>query len=66
MLRSRLDSSFSPWTSAGSNVRSIRVVEKAGFRREGRALRYLNIAGRWEDHDIFAMTAEDWRDLQEA
>jgi ribosomal-protein-alanine N-acetyltransferase len=42
------------------NVRSIRVVEKAGFRREGRALRYLNIAGRWEDHEIFAMTAEDW------
>jgi [ribosomal protein S5]-alanine N-acetyltransferase len=42
------------------NVRSIRVVEKAGFRREGRALKYLNIAGAWEDHDIFAMTAEDW------
>ena len=42
------------------NVRSIRVVEKAGFRREGRALRYLNIAGRWEDHEIFAMTLEDW------
>jgi ribosomal-protein-alanine N-acetyltransferase len=42
------------------NVRSIRVVEKAGFRREGRALRYLKIAGQWEDHDIFALTAEDW------
>jgi ribosomal-protein-alanine N-acetyltransferase len=42
------------------NIRSIRVVEKAGFRREGRALKYLNIAGTWEDHDIFAMTLEDW------
>jgi ribosomal-protein-alanine N-acetyltransferase len=42
------------------NVRSIRVVEKAGFRREGRALKYLNIAGNWEDHDIFALTGEDW------
>src|SRR3954465_6315831 len=42
------------------NVRSIRVVEKAGFRREGRALKYLNIAGVWEDHDIFALTLEDW------
>jgi ribosomal-protein-alanine N-acetyltransferase len=42
------------------NLRSIRVVEKAGFRREGRALKYLNIAGSWEDHDIFAMTSEDW------
>ena len=46
------------------NVRSVRVVEKAGFRREGRALRYLNIAGRWEDHDIYAMTEEDWRALR--
>jgi ribosomal-protein-alanine N-acetyltransferase len=44
------------------NIRSIRVVEKAGFRREGRALRYLSIAGRWEDHDIFAMTLEDWQE----
>jgi ribosomal-protein-alanine N-acetyltransferase len=43
------------------NTRSVRVVEKAGFRLEGRALRYLNIAGRWEDHDIYAMTEEDWR-----
>jgi ribosomal-protein-alanine N-acetyltransferase len=43
------------------NVRSVRVVEKAGFRLEGRALRYLNIAGRWEDHDVYAMTEEEWR-----
>jgi ribosomal-protein-alanine N-acetyltransferase len=46
------------------NHRSIRVVQKAGFRHEGRALRYLNIAGRWEDHDIFAMTREDWEAAQ--
>ena len=43
------------------NIRSVRVVEKAGFRLEGRALRYLNIAGRWEDHDVYAMTEEEWR-----
>jgi ribosomal-protein-alanine N-acetyltransferase len=43
------------------NIRSIRVVEKAGFRHEGRALRYLNIAGTWEDHEIYAMTLEDWQ-----
>jgi ribosomal-protein-alanine N-acetyltransferase len=41
------------------NVASIRVAEKCGFRREGHALRYLQIAGVWEDHDIFAMTSED-------
>jgi len=43
------------------NAASMRVVEKAGFRLEGRALRYLLIAGTWEDHDIFAMTSEEWR-----
>jgi ribosomal-protein-alanine N-acetyltransferase len=48
------------------NVRSRRVVEKCGFRHEGVALRYLKINGTWEDHDIYAMTAEDWRDLQPA
>jgi ribosomal-protein-alanine N-acetyltransferase len=45
------------------NVRSRRVVEKCGFRHEGVALRYLRINGVWEDHDMYAMTAEDWRDL---
>ena len=42
-----------------SNPRSARVLEKAGFRKEGHALRYLQIAGRWEDHDIYAITVED-------
>jgi ribosomal-protein-alanine N-acetyltransferase len=45
------------------NVRSQRVAEKAGFRHEGRAARYLNINGVWEDHDIWAMTAEEWSGL---
>jgi ribosomal-protein-alanine N-acetyltransferase len=46
------------------NARSRRVVEKCGFRHEGVALRYLRINGVWEDHDMYALTAEDWRDLQ--
>jgi ribosomal-protein-alanine N-acetyltransferase len=45
------------------NVASRRLAEKAGFRREGRAERYLNINGVWEDHDIWAMTAEEWTGL---
>jgi ribosomal-protein-alanine N-acetyltransferase len=45
------------------NARSRRVAEKAGFRLEGTAKRYLRIAGVWEDHDIFAMTGEDWASL---
>ena len=44
------------------NVASIRVLEKAGFREEGFALRYLQIAGVWEDHKLYAVTAEEWAD----
>lgn len=40
------------------NLASIRVLEKAGFRREGLAKTYLKINGNWEDHTIFAITAE--------
>lgn len=41
------------------NERSLRVIGKLGFRREGYAERYLQIAGKWEDHIIFAMTREE-------
>lgn len=41
------------------NAASIRVLRKAGFREEGLALRYLRIAGVWEDHLLFAVTAEE-------
>lgn len=43
-----------------SNAASLAVARKVGFRREGEALRYLSIAGRWEDHIMFALTAEEW------
>src|SRR5262249_20067122 len=42
------------------NTASLRVVARVGFRREGVAERYLCIAGSWEDHVIFAVTAEEW------
>ena len=38
------------------------MLEKVGYRREGMAQRYLCIAGQWEDHVIFAVTAEEWRE----
>ncbi len=41
------------------NPRSLRVIEKLGFRREGYAERYLQIAGTWEDHILFARTREE-------
>ncbi len=46
------------------NHRSVRVAEKVGFRLEGRALRYLKINGVWEDHDVYALTAEDWEAMK--
>ncbi|HEY2511504.1 MAG TPA: GNAT family protein [Polyangiaceae bacterium] len=42
------------------NAPSLRVMEKLGVRKEGFAERYLKIAGRWEDHVIFARTKEEW------
>ena len=41
------------------NPGSARVLEKAGFREEGYAERYLCINGVWEDHRIFAITSEE-------
>jgi ribosomal-protein-alanine N-acetyltransferase len=41
------------------NRASLRVVAKLGFRDEGMRARYLHVGGRWADHRIFALTAED-------
>lgn len=43
-----------------SNAASLATLAGGGFRREGLATRYLKIAGRWEDHVLFALTIEDW------
>jgi ribosomal-protein-alanine N-acetyltransferase len=42
------------------NDPSIKVLKAAGLRHEGTALKYLEISGAWEDHEIFAITREDW------
>lgn len=41
------------------NLRSIRVLEKAGFRREGLLRSYLRINGEWHDHYLYALIAQD-------
>jgi ribosomal-protein-alanine N-acetyltransferase len=43
------------------NAASVRVIEKCRFRLEGRALRYLRINEVWEDHDVYALTADEVR-----
>jgi len=42
-----------------ANERSIRVLEKAGFQREGLLRSYLKINGSWADHFLFALIAGD-------
>lgn len=43
------------------NEPSVALVRSAGFRREGLALHYLKIGGRWRDHEQWAITVEDRR-----
>jgi ribosomal-protein-alanine N-acetyltransferase len=54
----RLEANIQP-----GNRASIRLVKRAGFRREGYSRRYLKIAGQWRDHERWALLADEWRPL---
>lgn len=51
----RLEANIQP-----SNVRSADLVKSLGFRLEGFSPRYLKIAGRWRDHDRWAILREQF------
>jgi ribosomal-protein-alanine N-acetyltransferase len=50
----RLEASCLP-----TNLGSRRVLEKAGFVKEGEARAYLKINGAWADHVLFGLVADD-------
>ena len=47
-----------------ANKPSAGLLEKLTFRCEGRAREYLRINGVWRDHDLYAVTAREWRDTR--
>ena len=51
----RLEANIQP-----ANKASRRLVKRLGFKREGVSPRYLKIAGRWRDHERWALLSEEW------
>lgn len=44
-----------------TNAASRALVQRLGFTMEGYSPRYLKVAGRWRDHERWAVLRESWR-----
>jgi len=44
-----------------TNTASLALLRRSGFTEEGHARNYLKINGRWQDHVLFAIIADDLR-----
>ena len=49
---------------AVENIASVRVLEKAGFTREGRKRKILPIRGEWHDNYFYAILDTDYTHIQ--
>ena len=51
----RLEANIQP-----DNARSLALVQRLGFSREGYSPQYLMVDGQWRDHERWAVRAETW------
>lgn len=51
----RLEANIQP-----ENKKSLNLVKRLGFIKEGFSEKYLKINGEWRDHERWALTVENW------